>query len=161
MAWASKEQYAILMNSEKGKDLAEKIGDMTQEEFEKAFSFFVSDENKQSDFYEQSMDKVNDSYFDDFELKEIDIDKVIEDNDLDDKKSTDYHRHGKYWNDNFKNWKFNKELDNVHFPIYAIETVDGKYELGDGKHRIIALKNSGIKKVKIPVKKIEENNVEN
>ena len=38
MAWASKKQFAILMSSEEGKNLAEKIGEMEQEEFNKAFS---------------------------------------------------------------------------------------------------------------------------
>ena len=38
MAWASKKQYAILMSSEEGKDLAEKLGEMEQEEFNKKFS---------------------------------------------------------------------------------------------------------------------------
>lgn len=37
MAWASKKQYAILMNSEEGKDLAEQLGELSQEEFEKKF----------------------------------------------------------------------------------------------------------------------------
>lgn len=38
MAWASKKQYAILMSSEEGKDLAEQLGEMEQEEFNKKFS---------------------------------------------------------------------------------------------------------------------------
>ena len=38
MAWASKKQYAILMSSEEGKDLAEQLGEMEQDEFNKKFS---------------------------------------------------------------------------------------------------------------------------
>lgn len=38
MAWASKKQYAILMSSEEGKDLAEQLGEMEQDEFNKKFN---------------------------------------------------------------------------------------------------------------------------
>ena len=38
MAWATKKQYAILMSSEEGKDIAENLGEMSQDEFNKKFS---------------------------------------------------------------------------------------------------------------------------
>ena len=38
MAWATKKQYAILMSSEEGKDLAENLGEMSQDDFNKKFS---------------------------------------------------------------------------------------------------------------------------
>lgn len=37
MAWASKKQYAILMNSEEGKDLAEQLPDLDQDDFQVKF----------------------------------------------------------------------------------------------------------------------------
>lgn len=45
MAWASKQQYAILMNNENGKDLILKLLDMTQEAFSKAFGEFLKGNN--------------------------------------------------------------------------------------------------------------------
>lgn len=45
MAWASKKQYAILMNNENGKDLILKLPDMTQEAFSKAFGEFLKGNN--------------------------------------------------------------------------------------------------------------------
>lgn len=41
MAWASKKQYAILMGSEEGKKLADKLNNMEQDEFNKAFSDLI------------------------------------------------------------------------------------------------------------------------
>ena len=38
MAWSSKKQYAIMMSSEEGKDLAEKMPDLSQDEFNVEFS---------------------------------------------------------------------------------------------------------------------------
>lgn len=41
MAWASKKQYAILMESEEGKDLVEKLPDMSQDEFQVEFGKLI------------------------------------------------------------------------------------------------------------------------
>lgn len=41
MAWASKKQYAILNNSEEGKDLIEKLPDLSQDEFQVEFGKFI------------------------------------------------------------------------------------------------------------------------
>lgn len=49
MAWASKKQYAILMGSEEGKKLADKLSDMEQEDFNKAFSKLIGRSNKKED----------------------------------------------------------------------------------------------------------------
>lgn len=45
MAWASKNQYAILITNENGKDLILKLPDMTQEAFSKAFGEFLKGNN--------------------------------------------------------------------------------------------------------------------
>lgn len=78
MAWASKKQYAILMNSEEGKDLAEQLGELSQEEFEKKFgellgkggSYSEDDEEKSSD----------DNYNDYFERREYEKNKNVDNN---------------------------------------------------------------------------------
>lgn len=41
MAWASKKQYAILNSSEEGKDLIEKLPDLSQNEFQVEFGKFI------------------------------------------------------------------------------------------------------------------------
>ena len=38
MAWASKKQYAIMMSSEEGKNLAEKMPDLSQNDFSNEFA---------------------------------------------------------------------------------------------------------------------------
>ena len=46
MAWASKKLYAILMNSEEGKDILEGMAEKSQEEFEKEVDAFFGEGGK-------------------------------------------------------------------------------------------------------------------
>lgn len=57
MAFASKKQYAILMNSEEGKDLAEKLGEMEQEEFNKKFSELMGKSGQSSNDTSKEQDE--------------------------------------------------------------------------------------------------------
>lgn len=85
MAWASKKQYAILMNSEEGQDLAEQLPDLDQDEFDRRFSELLGKGGKSSsnnseqkgkkesnNFYDDSNSNEEDVFNDDFEASLID-----------------------------------------------------------------------------------------
>lgn len=48
MAWSSKKQYAIMMSSKEGKDLIEKMPDLSQDEFQEEFSKLLGKSGEQS-----------------------------------------------------------------------------------------------------------------
>lgn len=84
MAWASKKQYAICMESEEGKDLIEKLPKLSQDEFQVEFGKLLGktgasyDKNEDEDYKEDKdddlpwwdkpdEDEVREAYGDDFE----------------------------------------------------------------------------------------------
>lgn len=79
MAWASKKQYAILMSSEEGKDLAEQLGEMEQEEFNKKFSELLgkSGQSTTDDSSKNNEEKESQKRKIDTLDKELDIDKEV------------------------------------------------------------------------------------
>lgn len=74
MAWASKKQYAILNSSEEGKDLIEKLPDLSQDEFQVEFGKFIG-ENGSS--YEEDDDEDINYFGEGKELLEEDVFYVL------------------------------------------------------------------------------------
>lgn len=67
MAWATKKQFAILMSSEKGKDLAEKLPDIDQSMFQEEFAKLLGSENGK----EQKQEDANVDPLSDDELEKL------------------------------------------------------------------------------------------
>lgn len=70
MAWASKKQYAILMNSEEGKDLIQDLPNLSQDEFQVEFGKILGksgvsyNRNEDEDYKEDEDDVLDDIGFD-------------------------------------------------------------------------------------------------
>lgn len=99
----------------------------------------------------------NDPYFKDYELKEVDIDKLIQDNDLDNPVALS--NHAALWTESGNEedvnpgaFKYDPTKDTKkNEVIYATELPNGKIRLNDGRHRTRALKNAGYTHLNIPI----------
>jgi len=96
--------------------------------------------------YNQFQRVKNDPYFANHKFVTVSIADLIRDNDLDNPAS--FTRHG-LWGDDHTKYKYNKYKDEGL--IYATKNKEGQYKLGDGRHRIRALANSGYTHANIPV----------
>ena len=104
----------------------------------------------------QVMSKFYDTYSGYEEAKEFDIEKLVKDNDLlIDEDLESYHQ--KQWdNKKAKDFKIDQNKVNNMSPSeipYITVKKDGRWQIGDGRHRIRALHNEGYTTIKLPYRK--------
>ena len=101
--------------------------------------------------YEEPLDlsQTKHPYFKDFKPETVDVEQLVTDNSLNDEDALNYGEERGWDIEHPNDWKYDPEKNKD--VIYAVRR-NGKLILGDGRHRVKALNNSGHKKVKILVK---------
>lgn len=107
---------------------------------------------KTLDNYSDIKPLLNDPLYSDYDIEEIDVKQVVDDNDLLNNKSI-LDRRSKIWGYNFSDYHYN-DIFNSN-PIRLSFNGD-KYTVLDGNHRLIALYNDGYDKASALVKRNSE-----
>lgn len=114
MGWVSPKVYAILMKSEDGKDLAEKIGDMGQKDVDKAVDDFFSGNGKGASFGGDYIDAKAEKEADDQAIKNLEEEENAKDKDS---------KEVKNWNDAYKQFE---EIIDKHFNNENVKKIGQK-----------------------------------
>lgn len=91
----------------------------------------------------------------DYDLEDIDIDQVAQDNDLDNDTSM-AERRANWWGNDINKYSINPDQlkrSMITDPIRVKYSSDGKLRIADGHHRLKALKNMGYTQIPAFVKK--------
>lgn len=95
----------------------------------------------------------SDNYFRDFNEEEVDIKKLIDDNNL--MNDIALSNREELWG-NPKDYHYDINKDNKKYDIiYASREPNGRLRLANGRHRVRALYNDGYDKIKIPVRNLK------
>ena len=87
-----------------------------------------------------------------YDVESVDLKKLIQDNGLGKPGELDYHR--EIWQGDPEGWEFDPEKvrDWLYSDcIYGVRKADGRILLSNGKHRCLALYNSGYDSIEMPV----------
>lgn len=101
-------------------------------------------EEKVYDFYSERYK--NDPYFENHKFQKVPIDTLIKDNNLNNPTVLNYRAP---WEGDINKYQFDPNKDKSF--VYGTKTPDGRYRIGDGRHRIRALANGGYTHVNMPI----------
>lgn len=96
--------------------------------------------------------KNSDPYYKDYEIQEIDLDKLAKDNGLMDNSDLESY-HEEEWGEDANKYRIDNDKMNKwgSYIPRATLTNTGRIKISDGRHRIRALINQGYKKIKLPI----------
>lgn len=111
-------------------------------------------QHKRFEFSNDELDSIkryakNDLVLKDYDLEDIDIDQVAQDNDLDNDTSM-AERRPQWWGNDINKYSIKPDQlkrSMITDPIRLKYTSDGKLRIADGHHRLKALKNMGYTQV--------------